>query len=98
MVFRFGVCCVSIIDGKGSNRGLEHIQDHQPIMTFLNEDGNAIMVNYNNTYLRNPDYPSSYDDTIPITYEVIKIHDGKVSFLHVCLGFSKKQNHFKGRV
>ena len=52
--FRFGVCCVKIID----------------------DDSNTD-VNYNDTYLQNPDYPSSYGDEGSITYKVNKLSSGK---------------------
>ena len=79
--FSFGVCCVAIIGpGKGSvERGQNMHGKAHSFLTSLNED--LIMVNYNNTYLQNPDYPSGSVDISSITYEVNKIHDGKIFFV-----------------
>ena len=80
--FSFGVCCVFIIDGGSAemSKNMNGKANH-PFSISLNEDSNLIMVNYNNTYLQNPDYPSGSVDISSITYEVNKIHDGKVFFL-----------------
>ena len=79
--FSFGVCCVAII-GKGSFEMSQNMDGkaHHPFLTFLNEGSNLVMVNYNNTYLQNPDYPSGSVDIPSITYEVNKIHDGEIFF------------------
>ena len=80
--FSFGVCCVAII-GKGSVERSQNMDGkaHSFLTSLMNEGSNLIMVNYNNTYLQNPDYPSGSVDISSITYEVNKIHDGKIFFV-----------------
>ena len=81
--FRFGVCCVQII-GEGSVERSQNMNGKvHPFSTFLNEGSNHKMINYNNTYLQNPDYPSGSVDISSITYEVNKFHDGKIFFSHL---------------
>ena len=86
--FSFGVCCVAII-GKGSVKRDQNMHGKaHSFLTSLNEGSNLIMVNYNNTYLQNPDYPSGSVDMSSITYEVNKIHDGKI-FFSLCVAEEK---------
>ena len=83
--FSFGVCCVAILKGSVKRDQNMHGKAHS-FLTSLNED--LIMVNYNNTYLQNPDYPSGSVDISSITYEVNKIHDGKI-FFSLCVAEEK---------
>jgi hypothetical protein len=43
------------------------------------------MVDYNNTYLQNSDYPRGYGDKTSITYQVNKINGGKITFSYYVL-------------
>ena len=76
--FSFGVCCVFIIDEGSVERSQNMDGKAHPFSTSLNEGSNLIMVNYNNTYLQNPENPSGSGDISSITYEVNKIHDGNL--------------------
>ena len=44
------------------------------------DDDSDTDVNYNDTYLQNPDYPSSYGDESSITYKVNKLNSGESLF------------------
>ena len=41
------------------------------------KDDSDTDVNYNDTYIQNPDYPNSYGDEGTITYKVKKIDNSK---------------------
>ena len=44
---------------------------------FMYNDDDQTDVNYNDTYLQNPDYPSVYSDTNNIDYTINKVDQGK---------------------
>ena len=43
---------------------------------MISDDDNTD-VDYNDTYIQNPDYPSAYGDADSISYKVNKINNGK---------------------
>ena len=43
----------------------------------LNGDDSTQTVNYNDTYIQNPDYPSTYGGTSSLTYTINKCSNGK---------------------
>ena len=66
LCFRFGVCCV-----------------------FMINDATTTQVNYNNTYLQNPGFPSTYSETTGITYTVAKVNEGKTNSEHIIIDVGK---------
>ena len=49
------------------------------------KDDSDTDVKYNDTYLQNPEYPSSYGDASTITYKVSKLDSGKNDLLFLRL-------------
>ena len=46
----------------------------------LNGDSN-LDVSYNDTYIQNPDYPSTYGGTSSLTYTINKCSNGKLNYI-----------------
>ena len=44
---------------------------------FLYDSTSDTTINYNDTYIQNPNYPSVYGDSNALTYTVKKCSDGK---------------------
>jgi len=80
---RNGTCVTTseCIDRGGSAKGNCAAGFGVCCVKIIDEDSNTD-VNYNDTYLQNPDYPSSYGDEGSITYKVNKL-DSDICFLRL---------------
>jgi len=81
--YRNGTCTTAseCIDRSGSAKGNCAAGFGVCCVQIIKDDSDTD-VNYNDTYLQNPEYPSSYGDASTITYKVTKL-DSDVCFLRL---------------